>query len=200
MDELVIRIIEQGGYLGIALLMFAENVFPPIPSEVIMGVGGVLVAKGSLNFWALALAGTIGSTLGNYFWFLLGDWLGYERTRPLVKGYGRWITLEWGEVRKISTVFRRHGQWIVLVFRCFPIVRTMISLPAGLAHMKHSTFLIFTFIGSGVWNLALIGGGKLLGNNLEETQHWLSLLIVAFVVAGFGGWLYRVITWNKKPH
>ena len=79
MHDLILRLIEQGGYLGIFVLMVIENVFPPIPSEVIMGYGGVAVARGTMEFWPLLLVGTVGSTLGNYAWFVAGDRLGYRR-------------------------------------------------------------------------------------------------------------------------
>src|SRR3954462_13431300 len=124
MAEWILHLIEQGGYWGIAFLMFVENVFPPIPSEVIMGLGGIAVARGSMEFWPLLLVGTVGSTLGNYVWFLLGDrlgyalgtyvWfragagLGYERLEPLVHRWGRWLTCEWDDVEKASHFFQRH--------------------------------------------------------------------------------------------
>ena len=85
MADWIIQLIEQGGYWGIALLMFIENVFPPIPSELIMGAGGISVARGTMEFWPLLIAGTIGSTLGNYLWFLVGDRWGYHRLEPFVR-------------------------------------------------------------------------------------------------------------------
>lgn len=88
MNAFIIHIIERGGYLGIAFLMLIENVFPPIPSELIMGLGGVAVARGTMEFWPLLIAGTIGSTLGNYVWFLAGDKWGYQRLRPLTDRWG----------------------------------------------------------------------------------------------------------------
>ena len=98
MHDMILRLIEQGGYWGIALLMFLENVFPPIPSEVIMGLGGVGVARGTFSFWPLLLVGTFGSTLGNYVWFLVGDRLSYRRLEPIVTRWGRWLTVEWDEI------------------------------------------------------------------------------------------------------
>ena len=141
----MIRLIEQGGYWGIGFLMAIENVFPPIPSELIMGLGGIAVARGSMSFWPLLAVGTIGSTLGNYVWFLIGDRLGYERLRPFVRRWGRWLTMEWRDVERAAAFFRRRGQWIVFALRFSPFLRTMISLPAGLTHMKHWKFLAFTF-------------------------------------------------------
>ena len=84
MTEFIIRLIEQGGYLGIFVLMVVENIFPPIPSELIMGMGGVAVSRGSMAFWPLLVVGTLGSTLGNYVWYLAGEKLGYRRLKPLI--------------------------------------------------------------------------------------------------------------------
>ena len=160
MADWIIQLIEQGGYWGIALLMFIENVFPPIPSEVIMGAGGIAVARGTMTFWPLLVAGTVGSTFGNYLWFLVGDRLGYHRLEPFVRRWGRWLTVRWSDIESATAFFQRHGQWVVFAMRFSPFLRTMISLPAGLAHMKHWKFLAFTFAGAAVWNTLLIFGGK----------------------------------------
>ena len=198
MDNWIINLIEQGGYLGIALLMAIENIFPPIPSEVIMGVGGIAVARGTMEFWPLLAAGTIGSTLGNYAWFLAGDRLGYERLRPLVDRWGRWLTMEWRDVENATAFFQRHGQWIVFALRMSPFLRTMISLPAGLSHMKHWKFLVFTFAGAGLWNAALIVGGRWLADYLAEMQHWLGPVILGIVALAIVGYLWRVMTWKPR--
>ena len=134
MNEAILSLIEAGGYWGIFALMVIENVFPPIPSEVIMGLGGMAVARGTMSFWPLLLVGTVGSTLGNYAWFLVGDRLGYRRLQPIVTRWGRWLTLEWRDVERATAFFQRHGQWIVFALRFSPLLRTMISLPAGPVH------------------------------------------------------------------
>jgi membrane protein DedA with SNARE-associated domain len=140
MNEWILQAIADGGYWGIVLLMALENIFPPIPSEVIMGMGGIAVAQGRMEVLPLMLAGTVGSTLGNYPWFLLGRALGYKRLRPFVARHGRWLTLDWPAMRRLVAFFRRHGQWVVFVMRFSPAMRTMISLPAGLAKMGHARF------------------------------------------------------------
>ena len=150
------RLVELGGYWGIFFLMIAENVFPPIPSELIMGLGGVFVARGKMDFWPLLAVGTAGTVIGNYFWCALGDQLGYQRLRPIVERWDRWLTLEWNEVEKASAFFRRHGQWVVFAMRFSPFLRTIISLPAGLTHMSRWRFVLFTTAGSAIWNVVLI--------------------------------------------
>jgi membrane protein DedA with SNARE-associated domain len=198
MDEWIISLIERGGYWGIGFLMVIENVFPPIPSELIMGLGGIAVARGSMEFWPLLAVGTAGSTLGNYVWFLAGDRLGYRRLEPFVNRWGRWLTMEWEDVERATRFFRTHGQWIVFVLRFSPLLRTMISLPAGLSHMPHWKFLVFTFAGAAVWNTLLIGGGFWLNAYLAEAQAWLSWIIVGSIVLAVAAYLWRVITWKPR--
>ena len=196
MAEWILNLIEQGGYWGIALLMFIENVFPPIPSELIMGAGGIAVARGTMTFWPLLIAGTIGSTLGNYLWFLLGDRWGYQRLEPFVARWGRWLTMRWSDVEDASSFFQRHGQWVVFAMRFSPFLRTMISLPAGLSHMRHGKFLAFTFAGAAVWNTLLIYGGKWLAAYFDKMHEVASGAIIGLAVVAVAAWLWRVWRWQ----
>jgi membrane protein DedA with SNARE-associated domain len=196
MDHWIINLIEQGGYWGIAALMVIENVFPPIPSEVIMGAGGIAVARGSMEFWPLLLVGTAGSTLGNYVWFLVGDRLGYHRLEPFVARWGRWLTMDWSHIERAVAFFQRHGQWIVFALRFSPFLRTMISLPAGLSHMKHGKFLCFTFAGAAVWNAGLILAGSWLAGTLGEAQGVLGWIIIGTLGLAVLGYVWRVVTWK----
>ena len=109
MQDLIIEAIARSGYLGIFLLMVVENVFPPIPSEVIMGIGGVLVARGQMDFWPLMIVGTLGTTAGNYVWFWIGDKWGYKRLEPFIARHGRWLTLDWEHIEKGSVL--RTDDW-----------------------------------------------------------------------------------------
>lgn len=198
MNELILRLIEQGGYWGIFFLMVVENVFPPIPSEVIMGLGGIAVARGTMEFWPLLLVGTVGSTLGNYVWFLVGDKWGYARLQPFVARWGRWLTLEWEDVERASAFFRKHGQWVVFFLRFSPLLRTMISLPAGLAHMRHWKFLAFTFAGAAIWNTGLILGGQALARYMEEAAVLMDVVVGGTIALAVLAYVWRVITWKPK--
>ena len=198
MHEFIIRAIEQGGYFGIFLLMAIENIFPPIPSEVIMGVSGVAVARGTLDFWPVMIAGTIGSTAGNYAWYWLGDHWGKRRLAPFVERWGRWLTLEWEDVEKARSFFRRHGPWMVFLLRFSPFLRTMISLPAGLAHMGRVRFLALTTAGVFIWNLLLVEGGRRLALWLEESQDVLGWVILGTFGLALLGYLWRVLTWKPR--
>lgn len=198
MDAWIIDLIARGGYWGIAALMALENIFPPIPSEVIMGVGGIAMARGRMEFWPLLLAGTIGSTAGNYVWFMVGDRLGFERLRPLIERWGRWLTLDWDHLIAATAFFQRHGQWVVFAMRFSPFLRTMISLPAGLAHMSRWKFLLFTFAGAAVWNALLILGGSWFARYLKDMQHVIGPALLIMLVAIVAAYAWRVITWPKR--
>lgn len=198
MHEFIVEAITRGGYVGIALLMAIENIFPPIPSEVIMGVGGIAVARGTMDFWPLMIAGTIGSVAGNYVWFWIGRVWGKRRLQPFVARWGRWLTMEWQDVEKAQRFFQRHGHWVVFALRFSPFLRTMISLPAGLARMGRIKFLLFTTAGVFIWNLLLVEGGRKLSVWLEESQQVLGWIIVGLVVVAVVGYAWRVVSWKPR--
>ena len=151
-----------------------------------------------MSFWPLLLVGTVGSTLGNYVWFMIGDKLGYRRLQPLVDRWGRWLTLEWEDVEKATAFFRRHGQWIVFALRFSPFLRTIISLPAGLTHMNRGLFLLFTFVGAAIWNVALILGGKFLAEFLEGSTLVMDIIIFGGLGLAVVGYVYRILTWKPR--
>ncbi|HKT86099.1 MAG TPA: DedA family protein [Novosphingobium sp.] len=198
MADWIYEIVRQGGYLGITFLMALENIVPPIPSEFIMGLGGIAVARGDMNFWPLLFWGTAGATFGNYILFLIADRLGYERLRPIVDRWGRWLTLEWHDVESAGRFLRRHGHWVVFFLRFSPIFRSVISIPAGLAHMRHFKFLVFTALGAAIWNAALILGGQWLGNTLSRAEHWLAWAALAMMGAAVAWYLWRVLRWRPR--
>ena len=198
MTEWILETIAAGGYWGIAFLMAVENIFPPIPSELIMGLGGINLAHGRMTFWPLLIAGTIGSTVGNYFWYQVGRQLGYERLRPTVDRFGRWLTLDWPEVERLVGFFNRHGHWIVFTMRFSPVLRTMISLPAGLARMRRVEFIAYTFAGSGIWNLLLIWAGYTLGTNFSALEKYTGPVAVGSMLLIIVYYFWRVATWRPR--
>lgn len=198
MNDWIVHLVEGGGYWGIALLMVLENVFPPIPSELIMGLGGIAVARGRMDVLPLMVAGTLGSTAGNYVWFMLGRALGYERLRPLVDRFGRWLTMDWPAVEALVRFFGRHGQWVVFAVRFSPFMRTMISLPAGLARMSRLRFVLFTLAGTAVWNAVLIWAGWQLGQNFGRVEDYTGPVALAgFAIMGVW-YVWRVVTWRGR--
>ncbi|MCH7860214.1 DedA family protein [Sphingomonas sp. NPDC092331] len=186
------------GYWGIFWLMVLENVIPPIPSEAIMSVAGIAVARGKMNLALVLLAGTAGTVLGNLFWWEIGRRLGYQRLRPLVDRWGRWLTLDWHEIEKLKTYFDKWGGPTVLIFRFMPVGRTVISIPAGLMHMPFWRFVGYTAVGSAIWNVILLGGGYALGATIEDIEDWVGPTIIAIVAGIALLYVWRILTWKPR--
>jgi membrane protein DedA with SNARE-associated domain len=198
MTDWFLQNIEQWGYLAIFLWMALENIIPPIPSEVIMGFAGIAVAHGKLDFTGVMIAGTLGSTAGNYFWYWIGRNIPLTRLRPFVERNGRWLTVTWHDVERIDAFFFRHGQWLVFVMRFMPFGRSIISLPAGIANMSLWRFIGWTLAGTAIWNAFLTLAGWYLGANFREAEAWTGPAAVAILVAIAAWYLYRVVTWKPR--
>ena len=196
MTELLLTLLDKGGYLGIFVLMILENVFPPVPSEVILGAAGVLVAQGKMNGIALWLIATLGTVVGNLFWYWLGYRWSEETLKKVIDRWGRILTFEWDEFTKARDIFRKYGDWIVFLLRFSPLLRTIVSLPAGLARMGVWRFSLFTFLGSLIWNGLLILGGQALAGLIERYETLAGYAIVAMVLAGVAIYIYRFVTWK----
>ena len=198
MHAFILNSIASGGYIGIFLLMVLENVFPPVPSEIIMGYGGLLVAKGEMQFLPLLVIGTLGTVVGNCFWYWLGRRWKEDHLKRFIERWGRWLTFEWDEFESARDKFRRHGDWIVFVLRFSPFLRTIISLPAGLAQMRLWRFLLFTFLGSLIWNGALILGGGAVAGLVERYEAAASWVVGGFLILGVAWYAWRVATWKPQ--
>ena len=182
------------GYVGIALLMFAENLFPPIPSELIMPLAGFTVAQGKMNFVLAVVAGLLGTMLGALPWYYAGKLLGEERLKSLADKYGKWITVSSRDIDKADNWFDRHGSKAVFLGRLVPGIRTIISLPAGLSEMHLVPFLIYSTIGSALWIFGLTYAGYLLGDNYDLVDEYLgpvSKIVLATLIIGFAIWVGR---------
>ncbi|HEY9834066.1 MAG TPA: DedA family protein [Stenomitos sp.] len=177
-------------YWGIGLLMFAENLFPPIPSELIMPLAGFTVSQGKMSFVPAVLAGVIGTIVGALPWYYAGKLVGEERLKALADKYGKWITVSSQDIDKATRWFNRYGNKAVLMGRLVPGVRTLISLPAGLSNMPLVPFLIYSTLGTTMWVMLLTFLGFVLGDNYELVDEYLApvskivllVLIVAFIV------------------
>ncbi len=198
MTQWVLDTIAAGGYWGIALLMALENIFPPIPSELIMGLGGINVAHGRMTFWPLLVAGTIGSTIGNYFWYMIGRRCGPEGLRPFIDRHGRWLTVDWHSIEAVIGFFQRHGHWVIFGMRFSPLMRTIISLPAGIAAMGRVRFILYTAAGTTIWNVLLIGAGFYLGNNFNQIDRFTGPIAIGTGVVMIAVYLWRVVTWKPR--
>ncbi len=198
MFDWIANLVEQGGYLGIAALMLLENVFPPIPSELIMPLAGFAAARGELNIVGAVLAGTLGSILGAVFWYYIGVWVGDERLQRWAVRHGRWMTLTPQEIEKSCTWFARHGGIAVLVGRLVPAVRTLISVPAGISDMPLGRFLTYSTLGTIVWTALLAAAGYFLESQYQEVSNWLNPVSTIVIVVLVLAYLYRVLTFRRR--
>ena len=198
MFDFVSQAISTLGAFGIALLMFLENVFPPIPSEVIMPLAGFNAQQGEMSFWAVLIAGTVGSLAGALFWYWIGRRIGADRLKRLSLRAGRWLTITPDDIDRSNGWFKRHGGAAVLIGRLFPTIRTFISVPAGVARMPLAYFTLLSTIGTVIWNLILLGAGYLLGSNYDAVQKWLDPLSYAVMALIVGAYLYRVVTYDAE--
>jgi membrane protein DedA with SNARE-associated domain len=196
--DFIVSLIASAGYVGIFLLMALENIFPPIPSEVIMGLGGIAVAQGKMAMVPLILWGTAGTTAGNVFWYELGRRFGYLGLRPTVERYSRWLTVDWHDVERLHDFFQRHGQWVVFVFRFMPTFRTIVSLPAGMAGMPRVRFLLWTAAGAAIWNCILAGAGYYFGTNFSELDRFVGPAAIGIMAVIALVYLWRVILWTPR--
>jgi membrane protein DedA with SNARE-associated domain/uncharacterized membrane protein YkvA (DUF1232 family) len=177
--------IADGGYLAIVLLMLAENLFPPIPSELIMPLAGFVAARGELDVWLVLLAGILGSMLGALPWYYAGRWIGEARMRALAARHGRWLTVSEQDVGKAIDWFEKYGRLAVLLARLVPTVRTLISVPAGIARMPLVPFLAYSVIGTALWTGLLTASGFWLQENYTLVADWvdgLSKMVIGLIV------------------
>lgn len=183
-------VVDRLGAAGIGLLIFLENVVPPIPSEVILPLGGFRAQAGAMNPIAVWFAATIGALAGALLLYAVGAWLGYERVHRLAGR--RWFLLSsQKDLDKGRDLFDRHGGPIVLVGRCIPLVRSLVSIPAGIAGMPLLRFTLLSALGSAVWNAIFVGLGWYMGERWELVERYMAPLSTAVVViAVFAlGWL-----------
>ncbi|MEC4987081.1 MAG: DedA family protein, partial [Oscillatoria sp. PMC 1076.18] len=165
MVEWITNIITTLGYGGIAFLMLAENLFPPIPSELIMPLAGFVVSRGEMNFIPVILAGVAGSVLGALPWYYAGKIYSKRRISRLADKYGKWFAISGEDIEKADNWFRKYGIKAVFYGRMVPGIRTVISLPAGINKMNMVSFLLYTSVGSALWVFLLTISGYILGEN-----------------------------------
>lgn len=198
MFDWIVDIISAMGPVGVGIVMFLENVFPPISSELVMPLAGFIVAHEGGSLALILVAGTIGALAGAVLWYWIGRWLGEERLRVLAERYGRWFTMTPDEFDQATDWFRRHGTKAVLIGRMIPTVRTLISVPAGVSGMPFGPFLLYSAIGTFGWTLFLGLSGYILESQYERVQDWLNPVSTAVVIGIVGWYLWRVISYDHR--
>ena len=175
-------VINQFGYFGVALLVVIENIFPPIPSEIVLPFAGFVAQQGSAgvaqsdtSVIGMMIAATIGSVVGALILYVISSAIGPERLRAFVQRFGRWFGVKQTDLLRAEAWFDRRSFVAVLVGRCVPLIRSIVSIPAGFRRMKLTSFILLTAVGSAVWNIALIGAGALLGDQWERVGEYVGV-------------------------
>ena len=194
MFEWLVTLIDDAGLVGVFLLMVLENLFPPIPSEVIMPLAGFTAARGQMSILGVILAGTLGSIAGNAVWFELARAFGKARTRALAERYGRWVGLGPEEINKAEDTLRRNGPVAVFLGRFMPGVRTAISVPAGLVELPRGVFYLWTALGTLIWTSGLALGGYILEDQFHKVADWagpIGFAVLGAVLVAIGWHFWR---------
>ncbi len=200
MFDWVIGVIDGAGYVGIAFLMFLENLFPPIPSEVIMPAAGYNAASGELSLPLVILSGGLGSLAGNMFWYGVGRWIGGERLKRWSARHGRWLTIAPADVERVEQAFLHHCSKAVLFGQLIPTVRTLISVPAGMFRMAPIQFLLFAGVGTLLWTGGLALAGHALGTKFADVGSYMNPITTGILLIIAAGYVYRVVTWRASPN
>nr|AGU11611.1 SNARE associated Golgi protein [uncultured organism] len=198
MFDFITEFMQNSGYLGVFALMALENIFPPIPSELIMPFAGFVAARGDLSVAGVLIAGTAGSVAGALPWYYAGKVYGKERLEQLADKHARWLTVTHGDIEHAMQAFEKHGRKVVLLGRLIPAIRTLISVPAGLAKMPLPQFLLYSTVGSLIWTGILTGAGYLLESQYERVADYVDPVSKAVLIGLLGWYLYRVATFKSR--
>lgn len=200
MSAWILAIIEKLGLVGVALMMFLENVFPPIPSELIMPMAGFASAMGSMSLVAVIIAGTIGSVLGALPLYYLGTTLDEPRLMALTQKYGKYLLIKPDDIKNAQKWFDKYGKAVVFFGRMIPAIRSLISIPAGMNRMPMLPFLVLTAVGSAVWTSLLAYAGYVLGANYDKVAEFIAPISTAVGVAvAVGVVLFVIIRLSRRP-
>lgn len=198
MFDWITAVLETTGLLGVAFLMFAENVFPPIPSELIMPLAGFNAARGVSSLWGVIAAGTAGSVAGLSIWYWLAASFGLERLKVLSERMGRFFMMDAEDLDGACRWFDRHGRVAVLFGRLLPTVRTLISVPAGLAAMPFWLFLIYSTIGTFLWTTLLTLAGYMLESQYARIEGWINPVSTLVIVGAVVLYVWGVATYPTR--
>ncbi|MFM2114942.1 MAG: hypothetical protein RI908_683 [Actinomycetota bacterium] len=188
-------VIESLGYLGVALLVIAENLCPPIPSEIVLPFAGFVARRGDGSVVVMVVASTIGSVVGALVLYAIAAAIGPERIRSFVVRFGKWFGVKESDMVRAEEWFDRRSNAAVLVGRCVPLIRSLVSIPAGFRRMKFVPFITLTAVGSAVWNIALIGAGATLGDQWDRVGDYVGIFQWLVIAAIFG--VILKFAWSK---
>lgn len=175
MQNWITDIIEQFGYFGVFIMIALENVFPPIPSEVILTFGGMMTNFTDLTIPGVILSATAGSLVGAVILYKIGNLLDVERLEKIVDRWGHILRVKKKDIHRADHWFDKYGYWTVLICRIIPLIRSLISIPAGMSRLNFWLFLLFTTIGTLVWNVILVSVGAAFGESWEEIVYFMDI-------------------------
>ncbi len=199
MTDWIFSVVDQLGAPGVGLLLLLENLIPPVPSEVVLSLAGFRSRTGSLNVVTVWPAATLGSLLGALILYGLGGWLGYDRLCRVAER--KWfILVSSNDLERGRQLLERHGSKVVVVARFVPVIRSVVSIPAGVARMPLRRFLLLTLVGSGLWNAAFIWFGWMLGEHWNRVQDWVTPVTYSVVGLCIVGLLVTAIRRNRSRH
>jgi membrane protein DedA with SNARE-associated domain len=195
LTDWVIDVIDKMGYLGVALLVALENVFPPIPSEVVLPFAGVVSRRGGATLPGMIVAATIGSVVGALVLYAIAAAIGPDRLAAFVVRYGKWFRITPEDIARAEHWFDRRAVVAVLIGRCVPLIRSLVSIPAGFRRMPLGTFLLYTVVGSLVWNSGLIGAGYVLGEEdrwrkIEDVMGYVQYVVILGILGAIGWFVW----------
>lgn len=195
----LVKVVGDLGYPGIFIMMALESTFMPIPSEAVMIPAGYLVQQGRMSFGMSMIFGVTGSIAGSYLNYFLALWLG----RPFILKYGKYFGVSKEKFLKVDGYFRSHGEITIFIGRLIPVVRHLISFPAGLGRMNHLKFTAYTGLGAGLWVAVLLGLGYLIGENQGLIGRYLTQVTIAFLIGSvvlIAGYVYLKRKYLKQPN
>ncbi|KQL49541.1 alkaline phosphatase [Brevibacillus choshinensis] len=199
MQTWITTFMEQFSYIGIFLLMALENVFPPIPSEVILTFGGFMTTYTTLSVPGVIISATLGSVLGAILLYWIGYYLDIEKIETIVERWGHILRLKKEDITRANAWFDKYGYWTIFLCRMVPLVRSLISVPAGMTKMNVWLFLLFTTLGTLIWNVALVMIGSFLGQSWEDILSYMDMYsTVSYVVIGIVVVVFLFVFFRKR--
>lgn len=207
MNDTIHSVIEDLGYIGVALLVALECIVPPIPSEAVLPLAGFVAGRGDASLVGMVVAATVGSVVGSWLLYAIAAAVGPVRLRAVVLRHHRWLRVDAHHIDRAEAWFAQRGPTVVLVGRCVPVLRSLVSIPAGFNRMPIGLFTLYTTLGSLIWNSALVGAGALLGDRWEQVgavigQVQTGVLVVLAVAAAallWRYWLHPRLTKDGRP-
>ncbi|PNZ62682.1 alkaline phosphatase [Staphylococcus condimenti] len=198
LNQWLTHVMEQFGYLGVALLIFLENLFPPIPSEIVLTFGGFLAGEHKLSFIGVVLSATTGSVAGAILLYGLGAWIGKKRIYHFTEKYGKYVYIKETDIDRTVHWFDKYGHWTVFFCRFIPVLRCLISLPAGMTHMSFWTFVTYSAAGALIWNGIMIYLGKAVGNHWHSVLQYIDYYSKFFIIILVIAVIFLIWKWWKR--